>query len=344
MRGWLRRKRVSPASQNAPRGQAALTVTQAADTVRRKLTGGGMLGSRCGVVDPRIVMAHRPAESGQQGIAGALLGFVIALMRVALAVLAPRWSARRCGGAGAVGAGAARPRCVVDQGFGAGGRRCACSVAAGALAGAAAGQPAAAGPGFARGGLDRDRRPCAARRPGRRPAGWRVPAGLVAAGAGTGRAAAGGRGRNGNRGGGAVLRLRLEPASPEAFAAKAALPEPPDWALPRTPPTCPRRSRARTADLVVVLDPGHGGIDPGAERDGETEADLMLTFARELKEALLRGGRLSGGADARGGCLRAAGDPHLHRAGGGGGRVPVAARRCAGRGRGGGGHDLHPGR
>ena len=42
--------------------------------------------------------------------------------------------------------------------------------------------------------------------------------------------------------------------------------------------------------LVVVLDPGHGGIDPGAERDGVTEAGLMLTFARELKEALLRAG------------------------------------------------------
>jgi N-acetylmuramoyl-L-alanine amidase len=40
----------------------------------------------------------------------------------------------------------------------------------------------------------------------------------------------------------------------------------------------------------VVLDPGHGGIDPGAERDGHTEADLMLTFARVLKEEFLRQG------------------------------------------------------
>lgn len=43
--------------------------------------------------------------------------------------------------------------------------------------------------------------------------------------------------------------------------------------------------------LRVVLDPGHGGIDPGAERDGAVEADLMLQFARELKELLLRSGR-----------------------------------------------------
>lgn len=42
---------------------------------------------------------------------------------------------------------------------------------------------------------------------------------------------------------------------------------------------------------VIVLDPGHGGVDPGAQRDGINEADLMLTFARELREILLRSGR-----------------------------------------------------
>ncbi|MEL6643418.1 MAG: N-acetylmuramoyl-L-alanine amidase [Pseudomonadota bacterium] len=42
--------------------------------------------------------------------------------------------------------------------------------------------------------------------------------------------------------------------------------------------------------LRVMLDPGHGGIDPGAEAGGLVEADLMLTFARELREVLLRAG------------------------------------------------------
>jgi N-acetylmuramoyl-L-alanine amidase len=42
--------------------------------------------------------------------------------------------------------------------------------------------------------------------------------------------------------------------------------------------------------LRVVLDPGHGGIDPGAEVDGTQEKALMLTFARELREVLLRAG------------------------------------------------------
>ncbi len=41
---------------------------------------------------------------------------------------------------------------------------------------------------------------------------------------------------------------------------------------------------------VVMLDPGHGGIDPGAERDGHRESDIVLDFARILREVLLRRG------------------------------------------------------
>ena len=44
---------------------------------------------------------------------------------------------------------------------------------------------------------------------------------------------------------------------------------------------------------MVVLDPGHGGIDPGAERGGQIEAGLVLTFVRELKEVLLRDGNFA---------------------------------------------------
>ncbi|HHC30109.1 MAG TPA: N-acetylmuramoyl-L-alanine amidase, partial [Rhodobacterales bacterium] len=51
-------------------------------------------------------------------------------------------------------------------------------------------------------------------------------------------------------------------------------------------------AQGRTGPLRVVLDPGHGGIDPGAERGGVREKDLVLTFARELKEVLLRGGNV----------------------------------------------------
>ncbi len=89
--------------------------------------------------------------------------------------------------------------------------------------------------------------------------------------------------------GAARLMIRLEPASPEAFAAKAVLPEPEEWAAPKAADLA-RPERRGDGPLVVVLDPGHGGIDPGAERAGLSEADLMLTFARELKETLLRSG------------------------------------------------------
>ncbi len=84
--------------------------------------------------------------------------------------------------------------------------------------------------------------------------------------------------------------IRLDPATPEAFAKAAAQPDPPSWKLP-VAAQLPRAKAAGGGPIVVVLDPGHGGIDPGAERDGETEAALMLTFARELKEVLLRDGR-----------------------------------------------------
>lgn len=89
--------------------------------------------------------------------------------------------------------------------------------------------------------------------------------------------------------GAARLSLALIPASAETFAEKAAAPEPPGWALPK-PADLPRPVARGAGPLVVVLDPGHGGIDPGAERDSVTEADLMLTFAREFKEVLVRDG------------------------------------------------------
>ncbi|WGH78205.1 N-acetylmuramoyl-L-alanine amidase family protein [Jannaschia ovalis] len=55
-------------------------------------------------------------------------------------------------------------------------------------------------------------------------------------------------------------------------------------------PARPRQTGDRP--LVVALDPGHGGIDPGAERGGTTEAVLMLRFARELAEVLRREGHV----------------------------------------------------
>ena len=88
---------------------------------------------------------------------------------------------------------------------------------------------------------------------------------------------------------GAVVALTLLPSDVESFAKLAAQPEPAEWALPE-PSLEPSPPKPEGGPLVVVLDPGHGGIDPGAERNGHSEAKLMLGFARQLKEILLREG------------------------------------------------------
>lgn len=95
------------------------------------------------------------------------------------------------------------------------------------------------------------------------------------------------------------VRVRLVPVSAADFAARggnapqgaggaaaSAL-----WDLPQ-PAVVEEPRRRQTGDrpLFVVLDPGHGGIDPGAEHGALSEAVLVLTFARELKEALTRAG------------------------------------------------------
>ncbi len=78
------------------------------------------------------------------------------------------------------------------------------------------------------------------------------------------------------------LRIALQPVAeadfaprPSATAALRDLPDPADVDV--LPPD---------QGLTVMLDPGHGGHDPGAEAEGETEADLVLGFAQELRAAL----------------------------------------------------------
>ena len=83
--------------------------------------------------------------------------------------------------------------------------------------------------------------------------------------------------------------VKLAPTDPSSFARAVAEPEPKDWQLPKVAPVGDAVGR-KTDEIVVVLDPGHGGIDPGAEREGQSEANLMLSFARQLKELLLRDG------------------------------------------------------
>ncbi|MEO1796326.1 MAG: N-acetylmuramoyl-L-alanine amidase [Pseudomonadota bacterium] len=84
---------------------------------------------------------------------------------------------------------------------------------------------------------------------------------------------------------GVVLRVLLERTSDEAFAEASGLP-PTSVALTRSAPY----AAPAEDSFIIVIDPGHGGVDPGAERDGVKEADLMLLMARELRDSLRRSG------------------------------------------------------
>lgn len=90
----------------------------------------------------------------------------------------------------------------------------------------------------------------------------------------------------------ATVHVTLSPTSAEKFATSARQNAPNTIphlrAQTETPPLITRQTGDRP--LVIVLDPGHGGIDPGAERGDVIEADLMLSFSLELQELLLRTG------------------------------------------------------
>ena len=90
--------------------------------------------------------------------------------------------------------------------------------------------------------------------------------------------------------GAAQLRLQLERVSGEEFAALSgpALSDafPQAAAGPVAVPNPERRAGA----LRVLLDPGHGGVDPGAVAGDVHEADIVLSFARAARDALRRRG------------------------------------------------------
>lgn len=84
----------------------------------------------------------------------------------------------------------------------------------------------------------------------------------------------------------ATLEITLKTASDDEFAAAAGTPADPNWApayLDAPPPAVIKDDR-----FTVVLDPGHGGVDPGAQHDDISEKTLMLSFAQTLAETLRR--------------------------------------------------------
>ncbi len=91
-------------------------------------------------------------------------------------------------------------------------------------------------------------------------------------------------GRGGHR-----LILDLKPTTRAAFMAALG---PPAQAAAR--PSEPARRPGAADELpLIVLDPGHGGIDSGAVAfDGTTEKAIVLGFAQTLKQVLERTGRV----------------------------------------------------
>lgn len=82
---------------------------------------------------------------------------------------------------------------------------------------------------------------------------------------------------------GALLRLEIAPAETDVFGAATGWPQ---GLAPAAPPAEPRDPRP-----LVMLDPGHGGLDPGAIRGEAVEKALVMTFARDLARALQDTGR-----------------------------------------------------
>lgn len=104
--------------------------------------------------------------------------------------------------------------------------------------------------------------------------------------------------------------LRTAPAAtppapaPVVAAAPPARPAPPETprpsvsvvapaaAAPVSPGTAARTAPRRESRKIIVLDPGHGGVDPGAlGSNGTHEKDITLAMAREVRRQLEATGR-----------------------------------------------------
>jgi N-acetylmuramoyl-L-alanine amidase len=77
-------------------------------------------------------------------------------------------------------------------------------------------------------------------------------------------------------------------ANPSAETAGAIRQEPAAPAAPTAPvpPPAPAPKAITTGVRVIVIDPGHGGIDAGASTTGALEKDITLAIARKLRTTL----------------------------------------------------------
>ncbi|MCH2164134.1 MAG: N-acetylmuramoyl-L-alanine amidase [Marinovum sp.] len=88
----------------------------------------------------------------------------------------------------------------------------------------------------------------------------------------------------------AQLTLALREVEQVTFDASAGVPDDPNWVVDG--PIILGEPAPLPDVFTVVLDPGHGGIDPGAMRQGFRESDIVLQLALELEEVLIRSGNV----------------------------------------------------
>ncbi|MCF6198278.1 MAG: N-acetylmuramoyl-L-alanine amidase [Hyphomicrobiaceae bacterium] len=85
-----------------------------------------------------------------------------------------------------------------------------------------------------------------------------------------------------------ILMKELEPEEPKVLARKVAP------VIPSTKKGQAATKTKRSDDKrpVIIIDPGHGGVDPGAiGSKGSLEKDVVLSFSRVLRKALIATGR-----------------------------------------------------
>ncbi|MDA9431177.1 N-acetylmuramoyl-L-alanine amidase [Bradyrhizobium sp. CCBAU 51627] len=75
---------------------------------------------------------------------------------------------------------------------------------------------------------------------------------------------------------------------PELRPAVAAVPP---ATIPATEPAPPKPGAPSDGRPVVVIDPGHGGIDNGTQSSGESEKNLVLAFGLALRDRLEQSGK-----------------------------------------------------
>jgi len=73
--------------------------------------------------------------------------------------------------------------------------------------------------------------------------------------------------------------------APSALGAAGVMPPMPQQAVSR------KTLNKRSAKPIIVLDPGHGGHDSGAKKNGAVEKDVVLNFALSLRKQLEASGR-----------------------------------------------------